>query len=156
MAGRDDLAKIAYEMQAYREQAQLMQQQMANIQLNYASLESAIQTLENIKKINKDEDVLLPVGSGAYIKSRIGNNEVALIDVGAGVIVEKPIPEAVLLLKARMNEIDSMRDKLQSSFEDVSKKMKELEESANKLVEKIKTDKGQASKEDKEVHEEYR
>lgn len=156
MAGKDELAKIAYEMQVYREQAQLIQQQLGNLQLNYSSTESAVQTLENISKLSKKEDVLLPIGSGAYIKAKVENNEVALIDVGAGVIAEKPIPDAVKFLKSRIGEMDSMRETLQSNFEDVSSKMKELEESANKLMEKLKTDKSvQPSKKDKEVHHEY-
>ncbi|MCX6776373.1 MAG: prefoldin subunit alpha [Candidatus Micrarchaeota archaeon] len=153
MAGRDELAKIAYEMQLYREEAQVLQQQLGNLQLNYASVELAIQTLENVAKLSKGDQMLLPIGSGAYIKSKVENNEVALVDVGAGVVVEKPIPDAVKFLKLRMNEMDSMREKLQKNFGEVSNRMKSLEESANKLMEKLKS--SQTPK-DKEVHQEYR
>jgi len=153
MAGRDELAKIAYEMQLYREEAQVLQQQLENLQLNYASVELAIQTLENVAKLSKGDQMLLPVGSGAYIKSKVENNEVALVDVGAGVVVEKPIPDAVKFLKSRMNEMDSMREKLQKNFVEVSNRMKSLEESANKLMEKLKS--AQTPK-DKDVHQEYR
>jgi len=153
MAGRDELAKIAYEMQLYREEAQVLQQQLGNLQLNYASVEVAIQTLENVAKLSKGDQMLLPVGSGAYIKSKVENNEVALVDVGAGVVVEKPIPDVVKFLKSRMSEMDSMREKLQKNFGEVSNRMKSLEESANKLMEKLKS--AQPPK-DKEVHQEYR
>jgi len=155
MADREELSKIAYEMQVYREEVQLIQQQMGNLQLNYVSTESAVRTLENIGKLNKQEDVLLPIGAGAYIKAKIQDNEVALIDVGVGVIVEKPIPDAVQLLKSKMKEMDSLREKLQKNLEDISKKMKGLEESANKLVEKLKGAGVQPTKQDKEVHTEY-
>lgn len=127
MAGRDELAKIAYEMQLYREEAQVLQQQLGNLQMNYASVEIAIQTLENVAKLNKGDQMLLPIGSGAYIKSKFENSEVALIDVGAGVVVEKPIPDAVKFLKSRMDEMDSMREKLQNNFMEVSNRMKSLE-----------------------------
>jgi len=155
MAERDELTKIAYEMQAYREQAQLIQQQMANLQLNYNSVESAIETLNNIRKFSSKEEALLPIGSGAYIKARVESTEVALIDVGAGVIVEKPIPEAVQFLNSRMKDMDSLREKLQTNFEDVSRRMKGLEESANKLMEKIKTGSAPPPK-SKDAEEEYR
>jgi len=153
MAGRDELAKIAYEMQLYREEAQVLQQQLGNLQLNYASVELAIQTLENVAKLSKGDQMLLPIGSGAYIKSKVENNEVALVDVGAGVVVEKPIPDAMKFLKSRMDDMDLMREKLQKNFGEVSNRMKSLEESANKLMEKLKS--SQTPK-DKDVHQEYR
>jgi prefoldin alpha subunit len=139
MAEKDEMAKLAYEMQLYREEAQVIQQQMGNLQINYASAEAAVQTLENLKKLNKGEGMLLPIGSGVYIKSRVESNEVALIDVGAGVIVEKQIPEAVEFLKSKMGEMDSIKDTLQKNFTAISNKMKSLEESANKLMEKMRT-----------------
>jgi len=153
MADRDELTKIAYEMQIYREEAQVLQQQLGNLQLNYASVEIAIQTLENIAKLSPGEQMLLPIGSGAYIKSKVENNELALVDVGAGVIVEKPIPDAVKFLKSRMGEMDSMKEKLQKNFGEISNRLKSLEESANKLMQKMQAP---SPKEDKEEHQEYR
>jgi prefoldin alpha subunit len=157
MAGKEDMAKIAYEMQLYREEAQLIQQQLANLQLNYASTEAAVQTLDNLSKLNKNEQMLLPIGSGAYIKSKVENNEVALIEVGAGVIVEKSIPDAVKFLQSKLSEMDSIKEKLQKNFVEISNKMKSLEESANKLMEKLKADKGIKPYKDEDVeHQEYR
>jgi prefoldin alpha subunit len=143
MAEREELARIAYEMQVYREQAQVLQQQLANLQLNYASLQSAIQTLESIGKLTDKEEVLLPIGSGAYVKAIIREREVALIDIGAGVIAEKPIPEAVKLLNSRAEESEAMREKIQKSFEEVSGKMAELEETANRIVGEMRKAKGE-------------
>ena len=157
MADKDDMAKIAYEMQIYREEAQVIQQQLANLQVNYSSTEAAVQTLENLSKLKKDENMLLPIGSGAYIKSRVESNEVALIDVGAGVIVEKPVPDAVALLKLKMTEMDSVRDQLQKNFVGISNRMKSLEDSANKLMEKMRTDKTAIQPyKDEGEHQEYR
>jgi prefoldin alpha subunit len=157
MAGKDDMAKIAYEMQLYREEAQVIQQQLANLQINYSSAEAAAQTLENLSKLQKDEGMLLPIGAGAYIKSKVGSNDVALIDVGAGVIVEKPVPEAVTFLKSKMGEMDSIKDKLQKNYVEISNRMKSLEEAANKLMEKLRTDREIKPYKDEDVeHQEYR
>jgi prefoldin alpha subunit len=157
MAEKDEMARIAYEMQLYREEAQVLQQQLANLQINYASTEAAVQTLENLSKLNKDDSMLLPIGSGAYIRSKVESNEVSLIDVGAGVIVEKPIPDAVAFLKSKMSEMDSVRDKLQKNFVGISNKMKSLEDSANKLMEKLRADKSIKPYTDEDVeHQEYR
>jgi len=154
MSGKEELTKIAYEMQLYREEAQVLQQQLGNLQLNYASVELAIQTLENIAKLSKGDQMLLPVGSGAYIKSKVEDNEVALVDVGAGVVVEKSIPDAVKFLGTRINDMDSTREKLQKNFVEVSNRLKSLEESANKLMQKMQNP--VAEKLDKEEHQEYR
>lgn len=157
MTDKDDMAKIAYEMQLYREEAQLIQQQVANLQANYASTEAAVQTIENLSKISKNDAMLLPIGSGAYIKSKVESNEVVLIDVGAGVIVEKPVAEAVTFLKSKLTEMDSVRDKLQKNFVAISNKMKSLEDSANKLMEKMRTDKTAVQPyKDEGEHQEYR
>jgi prefoldin alpha subunit len=157
MAEKEDMAKIAYEMQLYREEAQLIQQQLANLQINYASTEAAVQTIENLSKLNKNEQMLLPIGSGAYIKSKVENNEVALIEVGAGVIVEKSIPDAVKFLQSKLSEMDSIKEKLQKNFVDISNKMKLLEDSANKLMEKLRSEKGIKPYKDEDVeHQEYR
>jgi prefoldin alpha subunit len=157
MAERDDMARIAYEMQVYREEAQVLQQQLANLQVNYSSAEAAVQTLENLSKLKRDEGMLLPIGSGAFIKSKVENNDVALIDVGAGVIVEKPVPEAVVFIKSKMTEMESLRDKLQKNFTEISNKMKVLEDTANRLMEKLRAEREVKPYKDEDVeHQEYR
>lgn len=131
----DPLSQLAYEAQAYQQQGQYMQQQLSTLQMNVSEIGAAIGTLKNMASA-KDNEVLLPVGAGAHVKANLTETGVVMLNIGADVIAEKPLEEAVAILEERLKRLEDTRDKLQDALMQVSKKLESLDTEAKQLMSK--------------------
>ena len=131
----DNLSQIAYEAQNYQQQAQFMQQQLNSIQLNITEIGSALGTLKNIDKA-KDNEILLPLGAGTHVNGKITDTQNILINIGSGVIAQKPLAEAVVILEERLSRLESNRDKLQEALLELSKRLEQLDIEAKQILAK--------------------
>lgn len=150
---REELAKLAYELQAYREEGQILQQQIANLQATLAEIDSSAETLKNLKSVK--EEVLLPIGAGVYLKAKIIDNDKILLSIGADVIAEKNVNEAVEFLASKSKKINELRNQLQKNLVEVSNNIMKLDEDAKKITGRMRAGKD-VQQEEKEVHQEYR
>jgi len=131
----DNLSQISYEAQNYQQQAQFMQQQLNSIQLNITEIGSALGTLKNIDKA-KDNEILLPLGAGTHVSGKITDTQNILINIGSGVIAQKPLAEAVVILEERLSRLESNRDKLQEALLELSKRLEQLDSEAKQILAK--------------------
>ena len=133
---REELAKLAYELQVYRDESQILQQQIASLQTTLAEIEGSTETLKNLKEMK--EEVLLPIGSGAHLKAKIVDNEKILINIGADIIAEKSIEEAKEFLTSKSKKIDELRNELQKNLVEISGRMMKLDDEAKKITNRIR------------------
>lgn len=140
MAGeKDELAKLAYVAQAYREQMKLLQQQLSSLQMALAENSSTIEALRSLLAGNV-ESVLLPLGSGAFAKAKISEKGSVLVEVGSGVIVEKGVGDAMALFEEKAERIKGAYEKVQKELLVFSDKLQKLDEGARKIVGKMKAE----------------
>ncbi len=59
-------------------------------------------TLENIEKEKENAEMLVPIGGGNYISVKLANPDKVVVGMGAGVSIEKTLPEAKAVVKERM------------------------------------------------------
>ena len=58
-------------------------------------------TLENLKKTEKDKEILLPIGGSTFLNATLKNSSNVLFDIGAGVIAEKKTEEAIIKINRK-------------------------------------------------------
>ena len=101
------------------EQAQQMLQQMQMLENMYAEMsqkensiknimrdaDSAIKSIKEIKA-NPDSENLVPVGMGTFIKTKTIPNEKIVVNVGAGVAIEKDHDSALSYLESKIKELE--------------------------------------------------
>ena len=101
------------------EQAQQLMQQMQMLETYFSDLSQREATfmnvlrestaaIESIKSLNQksDADTLVPIGMGTYVPTKISANNKIVLNIGAGVAVEKDFPSAINYLEARIKEIE--------------------------------------------------
>lgn len=71
-------------------------------------LREATAAIESIKSLNQksDSETLVPIGMGTYIPTKISSNNKIILNIGAGVAVEKDFDSAINYLEARIKEIE--------------------------------------------------
>ena len=134
-ADDEDFQKSLVQLRAYEGSARALQARLeiVNAALNEFSLAST--TLEGVKTQKTDEDALIPVGGGSYVRVKLSDISKIVMGVGAGVAVEKPIEDSVNEIKERIADLDKARTSLQ---EQLSQALFRIEENREKLGELVK------------------
>ena len=102
-----------------QEQAEQLMQQMQMLETYFADLSQrentfhsvyreAIAAIESIKSLSKnpESDTLVPIGLGTYVPTKISSNSKIILNIGAGVAVEKDFASAINYLEERLKEIE--------------------------------------------------
>jgi len=140
-ADDEDFQKSLMQLRVYEGSARALQARLeiVNAALNEFSLAST--TLEGVKTQKTDEDALIPVGGGSYVRVRLSDISKIVMGVGAGVAVEKPIEDSVSEIKERIADLDKARTSLQ---EQLSQALFRIEENREKLGELVKKHGGES------------
>ena len=117
----------------YKEQLNSLDMQLQISQAALNDYTKAKLTLENLAKSTKEDDILIPIGGGTFIKGNLTDNNKILTDIGAGIVTEKPLKDALAKVDERIKLMQENRDKLinlaqriQTEAADLSQKTQEL------------------------------
>ena len=66
---------------------------------------SAIHSIKGIDT-QSESDSLVPLGLGAFMKSKVNSNEKIIVNVGSGVAIEKNHTDAINYLESRLKELE--------------------------------------------------
>lgn len=113
-------------MEVYKAQLEGIGEQQQLIQMSIEELTRAKVTLTDFIKSEVGDDVLIPVGSASFVKAKVSDNKNALIGVGTGITMEKPIEEAMMLIEKRLQEMLDAGKKLHESRQIIEMKAAQL------------------------------
>jgi prefoldin alpha subunit len=95
--------------------------------------------LDSIKNLKKNNEVLVPLGGGSFVKARITDVKKVVIGLGADVAVKRTIPDAQTDIEKRISELEKVRadqtERLQialSKVEELTPKVQEILAKARK------------------------
>ena len=99
-------------------------------------LEESHNSFEAIKNLSVDSDTstLVPLGIGIYVKSVVYPIDKVLVNVGAGVVVEKKKDDAVNFIEQRVKEFETAAKQLSSQKQQISYRMMEIQNTVNSYV----------------------
>jgi prefoldin alpha subunit len=101
-------------------------------------------TVESIDEIEKSgEETLFPLGSEAYAFGKVIDKTKMVVEVGAGVALEKNIQEAKGILKGRMKDIQDALVTVQRKMQETSESMQMLEPEIQQMLENQQKEQGQ-------------
>ena len=133
----DQAQQFLYQMQMLESIASSLDQKEGAI-VNF--LREAIASVESIKNLNSDKEIesLIPLGLGAYAKAMIQPNSKVIVDIGAGIALERDQSSAMAFLESRikelqvaLNETSSQKHQAVMQLEGLKEQMNQLMQSAN-------------------------
>jgi len=97
----------------------------------------ATYAIESIKGIGKksESDTLIPIGMGTFIKTKISSGEKIVLNVGAGVAIEKDKDSAINFLESRIKEIQVALQDTATNKQDVALKLERGKAEMNRFIE---------------------
>jgi prefoldin alpha subunit len=104
--------------------------------LTYASM-----TLDGLEKEKENAELLVPIGASSYIKAKLANPDKLIVGMGAGVSVEKTLPEAKEIVKKRLEELEKTRLSFQQQFAQVVDRINDGRRKFDEMVARMRQEK---------------
>jgi prefoldin alpha subunit len=129
------------------EKAQQLMQQMQMLETYFADLSQregtlysvlreATAAIESIKSLSQksDSETLVPVGMGTFVKTKISSNDKIVLNIGAGISLEKDSTSAINYLEARIKEIEVAIQDTSAKKQDAAAQLEQGKNQINQMM----------------------
>lgn len=134
-----DPRQLMLQHREFQRRAESIQQQINMVTLSTQDCQRAIDTLEDLEKENSEISTMVPIGSGSYVYAKLDNLDKIIVNIGAGISIEKPVTEAKEFLQKRKNELDNILEKMHSTLAQIAQTMQTIEAQINALQQQQKS-----------------
>lgn len=132
------------------EQAEQLMQQMQMLETYFSDLSQreatfvsifreTIAAIESIKSLSQktESETLVPIGMGTYLPTKISSNSKIVLNIGAGVAVEKDFSSAINYLEARIKEIEIAINDTAAKKQDAAGRLEQGKAQINQLMQSM-------------------
>ena len=133
MEDQQRLNNLLNEINAYRQQADLIQQQIELIQASIAEVDALSNTLDDIE--GKDSiEAFVPVGAGSFIKGELKSTDEIIVSIGSGIAVKKDADGAREIIAGQKEDLKVSLDKMLANLQQVTDIVGNLQAQAEQLA----------------------
>jgi prefoldin alpha subunit len=111
------------QLRYFEQTAETLQQRLSMLNAALSDLSYANMTLEGIEKEKENSEMLVPIGGGSYINVKLANSEKVIVGMGAGVSIEKTLPEAKSIVKERIEELQKTQVSAQQQLSQIAERI---------------------------------
>ena len=135
------------------EQAQQLMQQMQMLETYFTDLSQregtllsilreSVAAIESIKSLRDkpSSDTLVPIGMGAYVQTKILSNDKIILNIGAGIAMEKTHDSTINYLEARIKEIEIALQDTSAKKQDAIARLEQGKAQLNQLMQETSQD----------------
>ena len=133
MEDQQRLNNLLNEINAYRQQAELIQQQIDLIQTSIAEVDALSNTLDDLE--GKDSvEAFVPVGAGSFIKGELKSTDEIIVSIGSGLAVKKDADGAREIIAGQKEDLKDSLDKMLANLQQVTDIVGNLQAQAEQLA----------------------
>lgn len=115
----EELRKLSVELQLLEQTAQSLEQRINMMAAAITDLTYANMALDGIKTEKEKAELLVPIGGNSFIKVKLANTDKVIVGMGAGVSIEKTIPEAKTIVNDRLTELQKTMNSAQQQLSQI-------------------------------------
>ncbi len=137
---QQELAAIEQRINELVQQSRILEAYMNDVMTRQVTvsklLEEAHLASNTIQTITSESDVesLMPIGIGVYVKSVVPPVKKLLINLDAGVAVEKSREDALNYVETRIKEYEVAARQLEAQRQEISMRLNQLQSQINQMV----------------------
>ncbi|MHA1626431.1 MAG: prefoldin subunit alpha [Candidatus Asgardarchaeia archaeon] len=124
----DKVSELIYKLRLYESQAKMISDQLNLIELKINELTNAREFIENLKNMEEEHEVLLPIGGGIYIKARLADNSKVMMDLGANVIVLDSVDKIRGIVEEDIKKLNDSKNNLESQLNKIIEESRKIQE----------------------------
>jgi prefoldin alpha subunit len=123
-AGNEEEArKLSMQLRYFEQTAENLQQRLGMLNAALTDLTYANMTLESIEKEKENAEMMVPIGGSNFINVKLANPDKVVVGLGAGVSIEKTLPEAKIIVKERIEELQKTQVSAQQQLSQIAERI---------------------------------
>jgi len=126
------------QLRYFEQTAETLQQRLGMLNAGITDLSYANMTLESIEKEKENAEMLVPIGGSSYINVKLADSNKVVVGMGAGVSVQKTLPEAKAAVKERLEELEKTRVQAQQQLSQIAERIKQDRNRMESLLTKLR------------------
>src|SRR5438309_10120174 len=100
------MRQMLVEIRFLENSARVLQSRLDIVTPTLSETLTAISTLEGTRGKSVDTETMLPIGSGSFVKAKLGDSQNIINGVGAGVCIERPLEHSMMDPRLRSSELE--------------------------------------------------
>jgi prefoldin alpha subunit len=138
MTDKENFQQKYFEYNMYKGQLEGLVKELEMLAAAEVNLQTAKETLDNVNKLEKANDILVPIGGNSFIKAEVKDTKNVLIGVGGDIVMKKPISDAKTTIDDQLNNLADAKQKMESQLKGLDKRMDEMEPELEDLALKMR------------------
>ena len=122
------------ELQMFDNQLKQIQKQVQTLENQAVEVEMILESLEEIKKVDKNSELLVPIANGIFAKAKMIDSENLIVNVGSGTAVTKKVDNTKDMLTSQVIEIRAAQEHLSIQFNSILERARQVEVEMQELV----------------------
>ncbi len=118
---------LANQYRQYQKRMEAVQQQMSMVQISVEDCNRAIDTIDELKNVSTGDEMMFPIGSGSFVYANIIEAEKVVVDIGAGLSVERPLEDAKEILQRRKENLNAALQNMNNTLAQLHQQMQAIE-----------------------------
>lgn len=110
-----------------QKRAELLQQQMTMIRMSADDSTKALNTIEELFNVKEGTEMMFPIGSGSFVYASIARVDKVVVDIGAGIRVERSLSEAKEIMEHRKERLEKAFENMSASLSKIGQQMQAIE-----------------------------
>jgi prefoldin alpha subunit len=123
---QEELQQAMMRLEIIKAQLESLSQQGELFELTANELERAKETLSNIKDLDPDKEILIPIGGDTFIFAKISGVKKILIGIGASTIIEQDTDKAITQLEERLDNLNKTNQNIYQTITTLSQQANDL------------------------------
>ena len=123
----EEVRNLAMQHREYQKRAEAIQQQMNMVQISRDDCIRALATIEELDALEEGIETMVPIGAGSFVYGSFNDLSKVIVNVGAGISVEKSIDGAKEILNHRKEELGKILENMNVSLTKIAQGMQSIE-----------------------------
>ncbi|HMK53374.1 MAG TPA: prefoldin subunit alpha [Methanobacteriaceae archaeon] len=136
MEDRQRLEELINELNMYKGQADLLNQQIETLKVSISELAIALETLEELKG-KEGVETFVPIGAGSFLITEIKNTDEVIVGLGAGAAVKKKVTDAQESIKQQKEELEGLLNKMMDDLKKITEIIVQKSPEAEELIQQL-------------------
>ncbi len=120
-------------LQQLQAESETVQRRIVELELVQADLDKTIESLEYFESLDGNVEALMNLGGGVFAYVDVKDSKKMLVDVGAGIIVEKQVKDAIETLKKKKEKVNENITKLDQLLQQIVEQARNIQEEIAKM-----------------------
>ncbi len=121
-----ELQRISSEVEVLRNQIDVHNRNLELLQTSIDEMNQTVESLEELKKTEPGKEMLVPMGSGSYVRASLKQNDKVIIGVGSDFSIERRIDQAKAIVDKRVQRTEEASNKTRENLEELSQRLEDL------------------------------